>query len=420
MAALSRSSCRLEFLIGKLREWQRLERRNIYKKKWASSLPRVPSTQLALKSMDMNYSLQFGDLWPSIRLALLCEQKYAALLNGFGDMEKVIQEFEERAQARDFVYEARSQWPEWTPHTDSQPRADQDSPAPGPSDPEPSEFSDDCTAEQSPSTPDMKQPIPISPNLKCFTFPRGDTTRFKPARPDGLRLLEYYLMDAASLLPVLTLDVRPGHTVLDLCAAPGGKSLALLQTECCRHLAINDISISRLNRLRKILHSYIPKNLRTEDRLRITSFDGRHWREIERNTFDRVLVDVPCTTDRHSVLEEDNNIFSRLRLKERQKLPLLQTQLLLSGILATKPGGSIVYSTCSLSQLQNEYVVERAVEVAETEHNVELHLVDLSAVRTLYRNTFHFYRHCRVGELVLPHLTANYGPMYFCKLERIH
>eukprot|EP00061_Rhincodon_typus_P013047 g39174.t1 len=176
MASLRRSNCPLQLLIGKLREWQRLERRYIYKKKWASSQPRVPSTQLALQSMDMNYSLQFGDLWPSIRLALLCEQKYAALLNGFGDVEKVIQEFEERVQARDFVYEGQSQWPNWTSQTDSQPEAIQDFPAPGSSDLEPPEFSDDCTAQRSPPIPDMKQPLRISPNLKCFTFPRGDTT----------------------------------------------------------------------------------------------------------------------------------------------------------------------------------------------------------------------------------------------------
>ncbi|XP_078074852.1 5-cytosine rRNA methyltransferase NSUN4 [Mustelus asterias] len=408
MAALGAAGCRLKLLTERLREWRRLERRNIYKKKWASSQPRVPSTRLALHNMDMSYSLQFAELWPSIRLALLCEQKYAALLNSFGDVARTIREMERR-RARDFVYEGRGEkaapGPDWTPP--SPVAAGQESPGPEP-------------APESPSTRQVKHSVPISPNLKCFTFPRGDITRFEPARPDSLRLLEYYLMDAASLLPVLILDVQPGHTVLDLCAAPGGKSLALLQTECCRHLAVNDISSSRLNRLRKILHSYVPKNVRTEDRLRITSFDGRHWGKIERNTFDRVLVDVPCTTDRHSVLEEDNNIFSRLRLKERQRLPLLQTQLLVSGILATKPGGSIVYSTCSLSQLQNEYVVERAVDVAKTEHNVEVCLVDLTAVQTLYSDTFNFHGRCRVGELVLPHLTANYGPMYFCKLQRIN
>ena len=50
-------------------------------------------------------------------------------------------------------------------------------------------------------------------------------------RPDQTRLLGYYLMDAASVLPCLALDVQEGHSVLDLCAAPGGKTLALLQTE---------------------------------------------------------------------------------------------------------------------------------------------------------------------------------------------
>lgn len=50
-------------------------------------------------------------------------------------------------------------------------------------------------------------------------------------RPNVNSLLGYYLMDAASLLPCLALDVQEGHTVLDLCAAPGGKTLALLQTQ---------------------------------------------------------------------------------------------------------------------------------------------------------------------------------------------
>lgn len=53
------------------------------------------------------------------------------------------------------------------------------------------------------------------------------------SRPDSLGLLDYYLMDAASLLPVLALNVQPGDFVLDLCAAPGGKTLALLQTGLC-------------------------------------------------------------------------------------------------------------------------------------------------------------------------------------------
>ncbi|XP_062921081.1 5-methylcytosine rRNA methyltransferase NSUN4 [Mobula hypostoma] len=425
MAVLGGWSVRLKSLTERLGEWQRLPRRNVYKKKRAPSGPRVPRTQLALQNLDMSCSSQFGDLWPSIRVGLLCEQKYGALVNGFGDVEEVIRKLELQ-QAKDFVYDGWSKWtelgPGCVPNTDCHLREIQDSHQSlqtSQSYPDPSLPVGDSGRESSPSL-ESKTRLSLSPNLKCFTFPRGDTTRFKPARPDNLRMLEYYLMDAASLLPVLVLDVQPGHTVLDLCAAPGGKTLALLQTECCRHLAVNDISLSRVNRLRKILRNYIPKNLCVGDRLRITSLDGRLWGEIERETFDRVLVDAPCTTDRHSVLEEDNNIFSRMRLKERQMLPLLQTQLLVSAILATKPGGSVVYSTCSLSQLQNEHVVERAVQVAEIEHGMELRVEDLSDIRTLYKETFNFYDHCRVGELVLPYLTANYGPMYFCKLHKIH
>lgn len=53
-------------------------------------------------------------------------------------------------------------------------------------------------------------------------------------RPDSAGLLSYYLLDAASVLPVLALNIRPGHAVLDLCAGPGGKTLAILQTQAVR------------------------------------------------------------------------------------------------------------------------------------------------------------------------------------------
>lgn len=122
-------------------------------------------------------------------------------------------------------------------------------------------------------------------------------------------------------------------------------------------LCVNDSSVSRTSRLRKVLRSYVPKQYLTDEKIRVTTLDGTNWGEIERNVFDRVnvvlvfnpgnvnrcseasppphsfcvqvLVDVPCTTDRHSVLEDDNNIFSKSRTGERRRLPQLQLQLLL-------------------------------------------------------------------------------------------
>ncbi|NWV74981.1 NSUN4 methyltransferase, partial [Dasyornis broadbenti] len=360
--------------------------RHRHKEKWAATAPRIPSTRLALHHFDTSYSLHLGALWPSVRAGLLCEQKYGALLNNFTAADHVPQELE-LLNATDFISEALQKARQWQRGAMTQ-------------------------AEMSPP-----RCISISSKIKCYTFPRGDITRFRPARPDALGLLDYYLMDAASLLPVLALNVQLDDFVLDLCAAPGGKTLALLQTGFCGHLAANDISVSRTKRLHQILHSYVPKEVR--ETVSVTSYDGRDWDQVKGGTFDKVLVDVPCTTDRHSAMEEENNIFHKRRTKERQMLPMLQLELLMAGILAAKPGGEVVYSTCSLSPLQNECVVERALEIAEAQFNINIHVEDLSHFRTLFQDTFSFFLDCQLGELVLPHLTANFGPMYFCKLRRM-
>lgn len=334
----------------------------------------------------MTYSVQFGDLWPSIRVSLLSEQKYGALVNNFAAWDHVSTALEQ-LNARDFVKEAISR------------------------------------GEQMPEGNQASASSPVSwaysPNLRCFTFARGDVSRFPPARLGNLGIMDYYLMDAASLLPVLALGLQPGDTVLDLCAAPGGKTLALLQTGCCRNLAANDCSTSRTARLQNVLHSYVPQEIRNNNRVRVTSWDGRKWGELEGDTYDRVLVDVPCTTDRHSLHEEENNIFKKSRKKERQMLPMLQVQLLAAGLLATRPGGHVVYSTCSLSHLQNEYVVQGAIELLANQYSIKVQVDDLTHFRQLFKDTFSFLPSCQVGELVIPNLMANFGPMYFCKLCRL-
>ncbi|XP_016357675.1 5-cytosine rRNA methyltransferase NSUN4 isoform X2 [Sinocyclocheilus anshuiensis] len=327
---------------------------------------------------------------------MLCEQKYGALINSFSSAPNVITELEAQG-CKDFIsiYCTRNEV-----HQSSQ----------------------DSTTSHRDSTelePAALRPS-ISPDIKCLVFPKGDISRFKPARPDSSGILGYYLLDAASVLPVLALDIQPGHTVLDLCAAPGGKTLALLQTHSVNYLWANDLSGSRTMRLRRTLQSYLPKEFLDENKIHITSTDGRQLGMTEKKSFDRVLVDVPCTTDRHSAMVEENNVFKRSRTKERQKLPLLQTQLLLSGIQATRRGGNVVYSTCSLSQLQNECVVQQAISLAQQELGITVQVQDLGWFAQRFSDTFHFAPQLSVGELVLPHLCANFGPIYMCKLQRMN
>ncbi|XP_053740349.1 5-methylcytosine rRNA methyltransferase NSUN4 isoform X1 [Synchiropus splendidus] len=329
-------------------------RRNRVKVKWAASRPKYPPTTVALQHCDVNYGSQLGDMWPSIRVALLSERKYGALINNFSHDDSLLESLKEQGCV-DFFCDTESV---------AQSGAEEASGAEFQGSLRPSYV--DQSVNETPSA--------LSPKIQCLVFPRGDISRFKPAKPDMFGLLGYYLMDAASVLPCLALDVQEGHSVLDLCAAPGGKTLALMQTQSVRFLCVNDSSVSRTTRLRGVLNSYIPKQYLTDENLRITSFDGTKWGEIESNTFDRVLVDVPCTTDRHSLMEEDNNIFSKMRTGERRRLPALQLELLLAGIQAACPGGEIVYSTCTLSNTQNVSVVEQAIHSARENCGIKVEL----------------------------------------------
>ncbi|XP_051984998.1 5-methylcytosine rRNA methyltransferase NSUN4 [Xyrauchen texanus] len=375
------------FCINKFRESITfIQRRHRVKAKWAATRPKFPATDLALQNFDTTYNMQLGDLWPSVRVAMLSEQKYGALINNFSSTTNVISGLEAQG-CRDFI-------------------------------------NVDCSRNEAHQhSQDILKPADlqpsINPDIKCLVFPQGDISRFKPARPDSSGLLGYYLLDAASVLPVLALDVQPGQTVLDLCAAPGGKTLALLQTHTVNFLWANDLSGSRTARLRRTLKSYLPKEFLEEDKIHVTSIDGRKLGLTEEKSFDRVLVDVPCTTDRHSVMVEENNLFKGSRTKERQQLPLLQTQLLVAGIQATRKGGDIVYSTCSLSQLQNECVVQQAISLALEDLGITVQVQDLGWFTQRFFDSFHFASHLNVGELVLPHLCANFGPIYMCKLRRM-
>ncbi|TNN69808.1 5-methylcytosine rRNA methyltransferase NSUN4 [Liparis tanakae] len=316
-------------------------RRHRVKEKWASNRTKYPPTSLALQHFDATHSVQLGPLWPSIRAALLSEKKYGALLNNFS--YDVVRADLEAQGCSDFLHDTD------TEVSGAQTFLEQESEVVGDE-----ESSGVSISKKSGIDGQQLSPLHLSPHIKCLVFPRGNITRFKPAKPDMCGLLGYYLMDAASLLPCLALDVQEGHNVLDLCAAPGGKTVALLQTQSIGFLCVNDASVSRTMRLRKVLDSYIPKPLLADEKLRITSFDGTLWGEMERNTFDR-----------------------------------------------------------------NQSVVEQAIALAQEKHGIKLQVVDLRPLKHMFRKTFHFAPDLHLGEMVIPHLAANFGPIYMCKLRRL-
>lgn len=132
----------------------------------AATAPRIPATRLALHHFDASYGPQLGERWPAVRAALLCEHKYGALLNSFASAEHVAQELELH-NAADFISEAARK-----AQSLLQVGAEKGESV----SPEGHGGGRTVTPAGTPTPP-----APIGSNIKCYTFPRGDITRFRPA-----------------------------------------------------------------------------------------------------------------------------------------------------------------------------------------------------------------------------------------------
>jgi hypothetical protein len=141
-------------------------------------------------------------------------------------------------------------------------------------------------------------PMPVVPerlpfaypeHLDAFVFPSSCLSRFpepRSTRVDGV--YDYFCMDAASLLPVLALGLRKGEHVLDMCAGPGGKSLAIMQTLLPARLVANDFMGERLKRVMNIMSQYLKRVGDLTNIIEYKRWDGAELPAIFPSTFDKV------------------------------------------------------------------------------------------------------------------------------------
>uniref|UniRef100_A0A663E7H2 NOP2/Sun RNA methyltransferase 3 n=1 Tax=Aquila chrysaetos chrysaetos TaxID=223781 RepID=A0A663E7H2_AQUCH len=175
--------------------------------------------------------------------------------------------------------------------------------------------------------PAFQRPLPYLPALlKCYI--RRTPGRFPAQKHQPGKLKEYYLLNASSLLPVLALEVKDGEDVLDLCAAPGGKSIAILQCAYPGQFHCNEYDDLRSRWLKQTIESFIPYPL--INLITFSKLDGRQIGNLKPELYDKVLVDAPCSNDR-SWLFSSNIQQATLRLMQRKELPSLQFQLLSPG-----------------------------------------------------------------------------------------
>ena len=262
-------------------------------------------------------------------------------------------------------------------------------------------------------------------NMDAWTFPSGMTEELLMAPERGvLGTLDYYCMDAASLLPVIFMDIKPHETVFDMCSGPGGKSLAIAQTLRPSLIHCNDADGSRLQRVKNTFSSYLNTGERdfSQGLVEYTRLYGEGVEKVIENRFNKVLCDVMCTTDRHSLRVSEGNWFAPQLKQKRLQLPASQSLLLQSALQLVKPGGSVVYSTCTLSPAQNDGVVYDALRKIWMETELNFVVNDLSDAIEPYRKVMKLSNSTthkmRYGQMVIPHMPNNFGPMYFAKITR--
>ena len=227
-----------------------------------------------------------------------------------------------------------------------------------------------------------------------------------------LGLSANYLMDPASEIVALALEAKPTDVVLDMCAAPGGKSLILAEQMSFNsqskwslpsgELICNEISEGRRDRLTRVLTEHIPKEKRLF--LHVKGLDGNQYGLRQPGHYDRILADVPCSGERH--LLENQKEFEMWSEKRTKNISVRQFSLLSAAWLAVKEGGRIVYATCSISPLENDGVVAKLVKKRAP-----------SILRLSFLEQYDFLEETEFGYQVLPD-TCGFGPMYFSVIQK--
>jgi len=156
--------------------------------------------------------------------------------------------------------------------------------------------------------------------------------------------------EAASMLPVVILDPQPGELILDLCAAPGSKA-----TQVAEAIAPNGVIVANEPISGRVNMLVSNRGRLSTTNMLINQQDGRHIGRIPPPGYDGIVADVPCTGS--ATTRKNRNVWWKWSPKESRTLFRLQVEITVRGASLLRPGGKLVYSTCSIDPCENEAVV---------------------------------------------------------------
>lgn len=246
-----------------------------------------------------------------------------------------------------------------------------------------------------------------------------------------------YYLDPASILAAECLEVEPADEVLDLCAAPGGKSLVLAsrlrepeasgglrgpeahgrlrEPTASGRLVCNERSSARRARLHRVLDAHLGHELR--ERVQIAGHDAARWALYEPTSYDRVLADVPCSSEQHVI--QSQSALAEWSASRTRRLALGAYAIACAAVDSVRRGGRVVYSTCALSPLENDGVIAKVLKRGKG----SISAVDPEPIiGRATANLPHLHSvpgsRTECGWMILPDSDAGLGPIYIAIVER--
>ena len=227
-----------------------------------------------------------------------------------------------------------------------------------------------------------------------------------------------YFLDSASVLAALCLPVKGAERILDLCAAPGGKTLVLasrMDPEAL--LSSNERSPERKHRLAVVVETCLPPQISA--RVKTSCSDGSTWCTRQSECFDRILLDAPCSSERHVYL--DPKYLKDWSLSRIKTVTTEQWALLSSAYRLLQPGGILLYSTCALCPEENDGMISRLYKKFNKDGSAFELLPpspELSEIEGFTKITLPQYEKTEFGYQILPDTANGAGPIYFSIIKK--
>lgn len=221
---------------------------------------------------------------------------------------------------------------------------------------------------------------------------------------------EPYFLDAASLAAASFLPLDEAEKIIDMCAAPGGKTVVLAsRMKATAALVANDRSASRVKRLAETCKNCLAPE--TAERVSVTCCDSAKLCRTQGECYDAILLDAPCSSERHVLCDaKELAKWSEARIRQ---VTTLQWALLSCAFRLLRRGGFLLYSTCAINQSENDEMLQKLLArfpnsafLANEKGNNDAGNFDLAAEKT------------KCGQLVLPDTHSGAGPLYFSLVQK--